>query len=75
MSLPLIRGSRSNEGSLIGTVHVIRNYSGDYEVTPDAWEPTVLDTENRLMARDIVVNEVPHYEVSNESDGTTFYIG
>ena len=48
-------------------------YSGDYVVTPLAFEQTVLDTSGKKMADDVTVLEVPYYEVSNTS-GKTVYI-
>lgn len=48
-------------------------YEGDYEVVPNAFEPVVLPTKNKLLADDVTVTKVPYYEVSNET-GTTVYI-
>lgn len=48
---------------------------GEYQVVPKAFEQQVLPTSNRVLKEDVVVREVPFYEVSNESDGVTAYIG
>ena len=48
-------------------------YDGQYEVTPSAHNPIVLETREKLMADDVTVNKIPYYETSNES-GLTVYI-
>lgn len=49
-------------------------YSGPYEVTPSSNGEQVLHTANRLMEENVVVLEIPYFEVSNDSDGTTVFI-
>lgn len=49
-------------------------YQGEYVVTPKMFEGTVLPTKEKTMSDDVIVLEVPFYEVSNESGGTTVYI-
>lgn len=49
-------------------------YEGEYVVTPKMFEGTVLPTKDKTMADDVTVLEVPFYEVTNESGGTTVYI-
>lgn len=48
-------------------------YNGPYEVTPRAYNKIILETDNKLMKDDVLVNEVPYYETSNIS-GNTVYI-
>lgn len=48
-------------------------YTGEYEVTPQAYESVTLYTNGKIMGADITVHEVPYYETSNIS-GTTVYI-
>lgn len=48
-------------------------YDGQYEVTPSAHNPIVLETREKLMADDVTVLKIPYYETSNES-GLTVYI-
>ncbi len=48
-------------------------YSGSYEVTPSASQQT-LDTDNKVLANDVVVKPIPYFETSNIS-GITVYIG
>lgn len=50
-------------------------YSGDYEVIPKVEEDTTLATTGYAMAKDVVVKEIPHYEVKNSAGGITFTIG
>lgn len=49
------------------------DYKGSYEITPSL-EEQMLKTKNRSMNKDVTVNPIPTYEVSNDS-GTTFIIG
>lgn len=49
-------------------------YSGSYRVTPKANKEQTLKTRNRILKEDVVVLEVPYYETSNDSNGTTVYI-
>lgn len=59
----------------ITTPHVIdpNLYDGDYEVTPKTYSQT-LDTEDKYLSSDIIVNEIPYFETSNDQDGLTVYI-
>lgn len=59
----------------ITTPHVIdpNLYDGDYEVTPKTYSQT-LDTEDKYLRSDIVINEIPYFETSNDQDGLTVYI-
>lgn len=51
----------------------LKVYNGQYIVVPQAFEQEVLETENKIMTKNVVVTEVPYYEVSNVA-GTTAYI-
>lgn len=73
-----LAGELSSVGGLNGKVSVTREYDiygGEYRVVPKAFELQVLPTSNRVLKEDVVVREVPFYEVSNDSDGVTAYIG
>lgn len=48
-------------------------YDGSYDVTPKVQSQT-LKTANKVCKKDISVQEIPKYDVSN-SKGTTVYIG
>lgn len=50
-------------------------YTGDYVVTPLAWEETVLPTYGKLMTDDVTVLEIPYYRTSNPQGGDTIFIG
>ena len=50
-------------------------YSGEYEITPKVEEDVTLATTGYAMAKDVVVKEIPFYEVKNSAGGTTFTIG
>lgn len=49
-------------------------YKGEYEVTPSV-NQKVLETNNKSMANDVVVLEIPRYQFDNLSDGQTVVIG
>ena len=48
-------------------------YRGNYTVTP-AMEAQVLETKDKVMTDDVTVLEIPMYETTNLSGGTTLYI-
>lgn len=50
------------------------SYDGKYRVTPKAFQSQMLDTENKVLDRNIVVTEVPYYETGNAANGVTSYI-
>lgn len=50
------------------------DYEGEYEVTPIMDHNIVLEKEGKLMQNDVTVKSIPHYEMENESGGTTVYI-
>lgn len=77
-----IKGSLHEVGRVTGavTIPVARDisyetYEGDYVVTPDPWDETVLETNNKLMTGNVTVEVIPYYETSNLSGGSTVYIG
>lgn len=49
-------------------------YEGPCTVTPDI-EAQVLPTAGKVVKEDILVEEIPVYEVSNQQNGTTAIIG
>ena len=52
----------------------VPKYEGEYEVTPRFVAQT-LPTADRLMTKDVIIEEIPYAEVSNNSGGTTVVIG
>ena len=48
-------------------------YTGAYEVTPDVVKQ-VLPTAQKTMSRDVTILEIPFFEVTNNSGGTTVSI-
>ena len=38
------------------------SYDGEYKITPKAFDSQTLDTENKILERNIVITEVPYYE-------------
>lgn len=62
------------EGQLdIGSGGRLPNYEGSYSVTPKTYEQT-LETKNKSMTDNLVVEEIPYSEVSNPSGGNTVNI-
>ena len=53
---------------LIGTL-----YEGNYAVIPKVTSQT-LPTKDRHMVEDVEIKEIPYYDTSNNSGGTTVYI-
>ena len=49
-------------------------YEGEYDVTPKVTEQ-MLRTKGKVLADDVRVKEIPYYDVSNTSGGSTIYIG
>ena len=49
-------------------------YYGSTTVTPKVDESVELETHNKVLLSDIVVNEIPYYETTNPK-GTTVIIG
>lgn len=51
------------------------DYDGAYDVIPMAWEGQTLPTAMKLLRENVTVQEIPYYEVSNQSGGVTVNIG
>ena len=64
-------------GGLTGKMSVIQEYdayTGDYKVTPQAFNEQILPTAHKVLAEDVVITKVPYWETSNISNGMTAYI-
>lgn len=61
-------------GEVLEVHDQLPDYTGSYVITPLAYQAQTLDTENKTMAEDLTVLEIPLYEVSNEY-GITINIG
>lgn len=72
-----IDGSVRTSAVLYGTVQILREretYDGEYTVVPKG-ESQTLYTIDKLMKENVIVEKIPYYEVSNDSDGITAIIG
>ena len=49
-------------------------YTGPYDIIPLAFIDQQLPTEGKVLSRDLVVQEVPYLETSNDSGGVTVSI-
>ena len=56
------------------TTNEVPNYEGEYIVTPKVTEQT-LPTAQTLLERDVTIEKIPYFEVSNISGGMTASIG
>ena len=76
--VPKLSGTLSNrQMTLFGTLTrsaSVDYYTGEYVVRPSTDEQ-VLQTSNKLMSRDVLVEEIPYFETSNPSGGYTVIIG
>lgn len=71
-----LHGVIKSEGTLKGSLSMsvgYTDYLGDYEVTPTIDSQTI-PTADKRMIKDMVIDGIPCYEVSNEKGGTTFII-
>lgn len=78
-ALGSLSGKLSGSGSLKGaiTISATRSadaYTGDYEVTPQAFQSQTLETANKLLKENIVIGPIPYYKTENDSNGVTAYI-
>lgn len=79
--MPTLNGFLSPTSGLKGTLSIgdihldggYEFYKGDYVVTPKANENTILQTKDKIMEENVLVLDIPYYEVSNE-DGITICI-
>lgn len=62
------------EGSLSLGGDILPYYEGAYVVTPKVREQE-LETANKSMTTDVLVESIPYTEVSNPSGGMTITIG
>lgn len=78
-ALGSLSGKLSGSGSLKGTITISATgradaYTGDYKVTPQAFQTQTLETANKLLQKNIIIGEIPYYETENNSNGITAYI-
>jgi DNA/RNA endonuclease YhcR with UshA esterase domain len=61
-------------GEVIKVYDDVPQYDGIYEVTPKVTEQ-ILPTAQRFLARDVTIEKIPYFEVTNNSGGMTVSIG
>lgn len=76
-----INGTLRSQEKLVGTVHVKdtitenkETYSGDYVIKPSINRQT-LETADKTMEKDLVIQAIPYAEVTNSANGITVTIG
>lgn len=52
----------------------IENYTGAYNVIPKI-EGQIMETRDKRMTKNVTIEPIPFYEVSNPQGGMTFIIG
>lgn len=58
---------------IISSISEYEFFDGEYEIIPKV-ETQILETEGKIMEENLMIKEIPYYEVSNSS-GYTVYIG
>lgn len=65
---------KSGVNGIVGIPYGSKRYTGEYVVTPKAYDETVLETANKTMVDDLTVHKIPYHETTNLSGGTTVVI-
>ena len=65
---------KSGVKGTIGIPYGSNRYTGEYIVTPRAFDKTVLETANKTMLDDVTVKKIPYHETTNLSGGMTVVI-
>lgn len=58
----------------IGIPYGSNRYTGEYVITPKAYDKTVLNTANKTMLDDVTVKKIPYHETTNLGGGMTVTI-
>ena len=58
----------------IGESEHVPEYEDAYTITPLAFQDIVLPTKDKQLKDNITIKEIPYYETSNTSGGSTVYI-
>lgn len=76
-----LTGALQTSQKLSGSVHIkdtikqeIDYYAGDYNITPSV-ETQTLETAEKTMRDDLVIQAIPYAEVTNSANGITVTIG
>lgn len=65
----------SKEKAALVLLEALPVWEGDYSVTPKAFQEVVLETAQKKMDSDVVVEKIPYSEVTNTANGKTVTIG
>ena len=76
-----LSGTIAANGTIAGSVATgkvfasvdVDYYEGNYEVVPKVDSQT-LETREKIMKENLIIKEIPVYEVTNNAGGTTVYI-
>lgn len=76
---PSLLGELSGNGCLSGSITVPTSlhqeiYDGEYSFVPSANSSIIINTYQKLLLYDMVIQKIPYAETENESGGTTVII-
>lgn len=76
---PSLSGVLSGYGSLTGNITIPTSanndvYNGEYSIIPSAENSIVINTYQKLLLYDMVIQKIPYVEIENESGGVTVFI-
>ena len=63
------------EANNILTTDDFKKYMGQYEVTPLPLVEQILNTKNKVLENNIVIQPIPYHQVDNDAGGRTVTIG
>lgn len=66
--------TNANYKSTLSNSNNLPNYMDEYDITPTATSSKILNTKNKILKNDIIIEKIPYHETSNEY-GYTIYIG
>lgn len=76
----LIGKLSSNKEVLSGTLSLVKpisgeEYDGEYIISPNTKDDTILDTKDKIMENDVTVLKISCVKTHNSSNGLTVIIG
>lgn len=72
-----VSGRINKKADISGTVSIPiggKRYTGEYTVTPKAFDNQTLETANKTLIDDVTVKKIPYQETTNLSGGMTIII-
>ena len=63
------------EANQIITKEDFEKYAGQYDITPLPLVEQILNTKNKILENNIVIQPIPYHQVDNDAGGRTITIG